>query len=187
MDCLFSLGSALGSQGEVLHLEIPCLVSCRRPIYTCSHDHHQSQAKSITIKPKTLMVGPAQAPPYLYPELDPFHRTLLLSRFFHGSRNHLGIQEPESQTAPTSLQAQWLWASSGCPAPHTSLSYTWAVSQGFPTAQHTPRDGLGQLLCPASLSSSALWWSWCRTHNPTCKDLPSKGTDNIFYSISSFW
>ena len=45
---------------------------------------------------------------------------------------------------------------------------------------------LTQFLCPASLSSSALWWSWCRPHNPTCKDLPSKGTDNIFFFFLPF-
>jgi hypothetical protein len=45
MDCLFSLGSTVGSNEEGFHLKSYHLISSRRPLCTPSHGHHQAKPK----------------------------------------------------------------------------------------------------------------------------------------------
>jgi hypothetical protein len=145
MDCLFSLGSTMGSHEEGLCLQSPNLVSCRRPLCTPNHDcQAQAQARLLSSQGLPLLNQPEAPPLFLWaPGIHSAHRPPLHSQLFHGSQWHLGVQEPKNQMAPVSLQA---WDPKPAPAVlyfrlHFPISRV--VSWDFPTAQHLPATAWG--------------------------------------------
>ena len=121
MDCLFSLGSAMGSHGEGLHLQSHSLISHRRPLCALSHGCHQAQAQACHHQAKDSPQGTSCIHPFFPdPRLVIVCGPPLHSQLFQGSQWSLGVREPEKQMALASSQAQrplnqlWLSCSTDC-------------------------------------------------------------------------
>lgn len=84
-----SSGSAVGSHGEGLCPQSCCVISCRRPLYTPSHN----QPQVCCLQAKGNHQGTSRSPP-LTPGPD--------SILFRDFQQLLGIREPGNSLAPAS-------------------------------------------------------------------------------------
>lgn len=137
MDCLFPLGSAVGSHREGLYLQSHCLISHRRPPCAPSH-YHQAQAYRCPAKdqPEHSLSSPS-APTRSSP-VGP-HSFLSSSQT---SQRHLDVQEPENPMAQASLKAGGPTSQLQlCPTPQTALPHPWSNVLRLLTAKHPPGDG----------------------------------------------
>ena len=134
MDCLFSLGSNVGSNGAGFPLKswLPNLPqkAFLLPATASTKPSH------LLNKPRTLSLqDPAQSAPF---PLQPWARSSLWpplsSQLFCSFQWCLGVQQPENLTALASLQA---WGplnqgDSSCLEPQTVLPHPWSGVLGLP-------------------------------------------------------
>lgn len=178
MDCLFSLGFTVGTNGTGLCLKSRPVISPRRPLSAPIHGLHQA-------KPPTKQTNTLSSPQDQWNSsrfvpsapLDPAYGPSLHSQLFLGFQWDLCAQEPENQKSPASLQRP-PWASLSS---QNSPTMPPRVAQGTPhnpTSLHSPKcciyDGL--ILCALfSKAFSLLSNKKTNVTNQSCLSLCSSG------------
>lgn len=195
MDWLFSLWSAVRSDGEGLHWKSCCLTSHGRPLYTLSHVHHQAKPK-----PSQPVTSQEPYPPGNQPEL-PFP---LWSRARSSPQAPTPFSALPQRSAEPGCPRAWepggpsLRAAQGSPnqlqqslGPQTALPTPQSGVLWLPIATHLPSNKVCDKRrvsiapCSASRSSQALWQSGCGTPTKPTNELGNKIVDGRLRDSSS--
>lgn len=172
MGYLFLWRSNMGSHRNGLCLQKYCLISCRSPLYTPSHYHHQAQGCHSQAKDSDYGASQSTPPSLFFPNtrLDLACRPPLQSQLFSKCQLHLDVQELENQTA-LALWKAWgypnqLWLSHNSACAFLPMEWCPGASlllQHCPVTKGSLNTVNSHVLPPPS--HHAIWQIGHETHN----------------------